>query len=238
MNHQFEYLANSKILIVDDEPQLRKLLKMTLENYNVKIIEAINGKEGMEYSKTHRPDLVILDLNLGDINGSQVLEDLRNWSDKPVIILSVENQSDEIVRLINLGADDFLTKPFAVEELLARTQACLRRTKKIDKPKSIFKSKYLMVDFDLRIVKVNDEEVKLTTTEFDLLKLFINNAGKVLTHRQILKEIWGPTHIEHLQYPRVYVRYLRSKIELNPDLPQFITTESGVGYRFIAKNEF
>lgn len=238
MNHPFEYLAHSKILIVDDEPQLRKLLRMTLENYNVKIIEAVTAREGMEFSKTHRPDLVILDLNLGDLHGSQVLHDLRSWSNKPVIILSVENQSDEIVRLINLGADDFLTKPFSIDELLARTQACLRRTKKIDRPKSVFKSKYLNVDFDSRIVKVNDTEVKLTSTEFDLLKLFINNAGKVLTHRYILKEIWGPTHIEHLQYPRVYVRYLRAKIELNPDLPQFITTESGVGYRFIAKNEF
>lgn len=236
MTHQFEYINNSSILVIDDEPKLRKLLSLSLQNYGANVISANNAKEGIEFSKTHRPDLIILDLNLGDAHGLEVLENIRSWCDKPIIILSVENENDLIVQALNLGADDYLTKPFDVNILLARIQTCLRRIRKHESTQNIFEIKELKVDFDKRIVTFQEKEIKLTKTEYDLLKLFIINAGKVLTYRYILKEIWGPTHIEHNQYPRVYVRHLRSKIEQDPDNPRFILTEAGVGYRFVDKN--
>ncbi len=235
MTHQFNFIQNSTILVIDDEPKLRKLLTLTLQNYNANVITANTAKEGIEFSKTHRADLILLDLNLGDDHGLNVLTDIRQWNNKPIIILSVENDAEIIVQALNLGADDYLTKPFDVNILLARIHTAIRRIRKIETPQNIYEHNELKVDFDKRIVTLLDKEVKLTKTEYDLLKLFIINAGKVLTYRFILKEIWGPSHIEHNQYPRVYVRHLRSKIEIDPENPKFILTDAGVGYRFIEK---
>jgi two-component system KDP operon response regulator KdpE len=230
MTHQFNYIQNSTILVIDDEPKLRKLLTLTLQNYNANVITANNAKEGIEFSKSHRADLILLDLNLGDDHGLNVLTD-----NKPIIILSVENDADLIVQALNLGADDYLTKPFDVNILLARIHTAIRRVRKTETPQNIYEHNELKIDFDKRIVTLSDKEIKLTKTEYDLLKLFIINAGKVLTYRFILKEIWGPSHVEHNQYPRVYVRHLRSKIEQDPENPKFILTDPGVGYRFIEK---
>jgi len=236
MTHQFDFIRNSNILVIDDEPQLRKLLTLSLSNYGANVITANNAKEGIEFSKSHRPDMIILDLNLGDDHGLNVLTNIREWSQKPILILSVENEADLIIQALNLGADDYLTKPFDVNILLARIQTAIRRIRKIETPQNIYEHHDLKVDFDKRLVTILNKEVKLTKTEYDLLKLFIVNAGKVLTYRFILKEIWGPSHVEHNQYPRVYVRHLRSKIEQDPENPKFILTEAGVGYRFIEKS--
>lgn len=234
MSNLYEHINNSKILIIDDEPQIRKLLKLSLSSSSAKIIEAVNGREGIEFSKNYLPDLILLDMNLGDMSGIEVLKETRAWYELPILILSVENNSDLIVKALNLGADDYLTKPFDVNELMARINVCLRRSKKKEIENPIFKFQKLEVDFSKRLVTLAGAEVKLTSIEYDLLKLFIQNQGKVLTHRQILKDIWGPSSIEHSQYPRVYVRHLRKKIEEDPNYPKLILTEPGVGYRFLA----
>ncbi len=234
MSHSYDYIQGSKILVIDDEPQMRKLLQMSLSSLNLKIIEAQNGREGLEFSKTYLPDLIILDMNLGDMAGHAVLKSLRETFDRPVIILSVEGHSDFIVKALHLGADDYITKPFDVNELIARIHVCLRRTRKKEIDNPLFKFQNLEIDFIKRIILVNDQEVKLTTIEYDLLKLFVQNQGKVLTHRHILKEVWGPSNIEHHQYPRVYVRHLRKKIEEDPNFPKLILTEPGIGYRFLS----
>jgi len=226
---------DQKVLVIDDESQMRKLLKLTLENSGFKIITANNGSEGISFFSTNKPDLVILDLGLPDMRGQEVLEKIRGWSDIPIIVLSVFNESEVIVEALNLGADDYMTKPFDANELLARVRACLRRSLKKDFESNIFKYKHLTVDFTARLVYKREEEVKLTSTEYDLLKLFIKNANRVLTNRQILKDIWGP-NVNNGQYPRVYVRYLRQKIELDPNNPEIIITEAGVGYRMKVKH--
>lgn len=227
----------TKVLIVDDEVQIRKLLHLTLESKNYKVFEAINGREAVTFTATMRPDLVILDLGLPDMKGQEALKQIREWSEIPIIILSVQDDSETIVDALNIGADDYMTKPFETGELLARINVCLRRAIKRDHEKVVFEAKHLKVDFASRLVYKNGVEVKLTSTEYDLLKFFIKNANKVLTTRQILKEVWGPGSVEQAQYPRVYVRHLRQKLEEDPDRPQLFQTEAGVGYRFKIKTE-
>lgn len=224
-------LEKSKILVIDDEPQIRKLLKITLEANLAKVIEAFNGQEGINFAASHRPDLILLDMGLGDMKGIEVLKKTREWSDVPIIILSVENSQEIITECLDNGADDYVTKPFEVNILLSRIKVCLRRNFKKEVEDPIFKTNNLKVDLSKRLVWHGDQEIKLTSTEYDLLKFLVKNAGKVVTHRQILKEVWGPGAAADSQYPRVYVRHLRSKIEDNPNTPQIITTESGVGYR-------
>lgn len=228
-----DLLNFSKVLIVDDEPQMRKLLQMAFANYQAKVIEAHSGQEGISLLKQYAPDLVILDMNLGDVRGEFVLKEIRKLSECPVIFLSVENDGELIIQMLNLGADDYITKPFDVNQLIARSIAVLRRFKKKEIAESVFIHEHLEVHLLNHQVFVKGIEVKLTSTEFDLLKYFILNKGKVLTHRQILKEVWGPSFVDHNQYPRVYVRHLRSKIELDPNSPALIITEAGIGYRFI-----
>lgn len=221
------------ILIIDDEPQIRKILRITLESNSFKVTEAENGNDGIVLAASHKPHLIILDLGLPDQDGTSVLKNIREWSSTPIIILSVRNSEEDIVTCLDFGADDYLTKPFNTLELLARIRASLRRVTHINED-NIFSDESLFIDLVSRVVKKDNEEIKLTATEYDLLVLFVKNAGKVLTHRYILKEIWGPAYIEQSQYPRVFVGSLRKKIEDDPSKPKMILTESGVGYRFVS----
>ena len=219
------------IIVIDDEPQIRKILRITLESNDYRVIESDNAKNGLVQAATAHANLILLDLGLPDMDGLDVLKEVRSFSDVPVIILSVRNSEEDIVAALDLGADDYLTKPFNTSELLARIRASLRRTQQPQE--SIFKNGSLSIDFASHIVTKDSEELKLTNTEYELLLLFIKNIGKVLTHRFILKEIWGPSYIEHSQYLRVFIGQLRKKIESDPSEPNMILTESGVGYRMV-----
>ncbi len=219
-----------KILTIDDEMQIRKLLKISLECEQYQVLEAPSGKDGVQMAATHRPDLILLDMGLPDLGGLVVLQRIRQWSSVPVIILSVQNDENSIISALDQGADDYLVKPFNTNELMARIRVVLRRSE-TSNPDPIFQSGPLKVDLAKHQVTVNDKLIKLTHTEFDLLVCLIRHAGKVLTHRQILKEVWGPNAIEHTQYLRVYVQHLRQKIEKQATLPQLLTTEPGIGYR-------
>lgn len=219
------------IVIIDDEPQIRKILKITLESNDYKIVEAATADEGIVCAATSHPNLILLDLGLPDKDGLDVLKEIREWSLIPVIVLSVRNSEEDIVNALDNGADDYITKPFNTAELMARIRAGLRKTQQPGE--SNFTNGNITVDFVSHVVKLNDEEIKLTSTEYSLLLLFIKNAGKVLTHRFILKEIWGPSYFEQTQYLRVFIGQLRKKIEENPAEPKMILTESGVGYRMV-----
>lgn len=219
------------VLVIDDEEQMRRLLKLTLESGGFRFCEAGNGELGLMEAVQKKPDAVVLDLGLPDIDGVAVLQKLREWSQVPVLVLSVREDEKQKVAALDAGADDYVTKPFGQEELLARLRVILRRApENPDLP--LFENGGLVVDFTERRVRVQGHEIKMTGTEYALLKLFIHHAGKVLTHRQILREVWGPTSEERTQYLRVYITHLRQKIEPHPDKPQRIKTESGIGYRF------
>lgn len=219
------------IVVIDDEPQIRKILRITLEGQDYKVVEASTAKDGIVQAGTAHPNLIILDLGLPDQDGLDLLKELRGWSNVPIIILSVRNSEEDIVTALDNGADDYLTKPFNTAELLARIRACLRKSQL--QQESVFKNGLLTVDFVSHVVKKNDEELKLTNTEYSLLLLFVKNIGKVLTHRFILKEIWGPSYFEQTQYLRVFIGQLRKKIEDDVSEPKMILTESGVGYRMV-----
>ena len=219
------------ILIVDDETQIRRLLKITLSASGYKTIEASTGKEGLLMVASHQPSLIILDLGLPDIDGIDVLKNLREWFHKPIIILSVRNSEEDIVHALDKVANDYLTKPFRTGELLARIRASLRQGQTAnDTP--IFQIGDLSVDVANHTAKKKDELLDLTPTEFSLLSLFVKNQGCVLTHQYILKEVWGYGYVEQTQYLRVFVAQLRKKIEDNPTKPTLLVTESGIGYRF------
>lgn len=219
------------ILIVDDETQIRRLLEITLSASRYKTIEASTGKEGLLMVASHQPSLIILDLGLPDIDGIDVLKNLREWFYKPIIILSVRNSEEDIVHALDKGANDYLTKPFRTGELLARIRASLRQGQTAnDTP--IFQIGDLSIDVANHIAKKKDELLDLTPTEFSLLSLFVKNQGCVLTHQYILKEVWGYGYVEQTQYLRVFVAQLRKKIEDNPTKPTLLVTESGIGYRF------
>lgn len=219
------------ILIIDDEFQIRRLLEITLSSKGYLIIQAENGKEGLISAATQHPSLVILDLGLPDIDGQEILKKLREWYYKPIIILSVRNAEEEIIRALDNGANDFLTKPFRTGELIARVRAAIRTGEK-KKDEVSLKSGDVTIDMNGHIVKKKEEIIKLTSTEFSLLALLAKNQGRVLTHQYILKEIWGYGYIEQSQYLRVYIAQLRKKLENNPSKPEMIITESGIGYRF------
>lgn len=218
------------ILVIDDEPPIRKLLRMTLTAHGYEVLEAETGNDGLVTAGTRSPDLVILDLNLPDLNGLQVLARLREWFTRPVMVLSVVNDEETIVKALDSGADDYLTKPFSVPELLARLRVSFRHAQTAD-AEPIFSSGPLRVDLAKREVFVNGQPVHLSAHEYNLLRLFVRNAGKVLTHRHILKEVWGPNAVEDVQYLRVYLGHLRQKLEPDPHRPQLLITEPGVGYR-------
>lgn len=222
---------NFSILVIDDEAQIRKLLEIALEANDFKVLFAIDGKEGIAMAASHQPDLILLDLGLPDIDGQEVLVKLRDWFQNPIIILSVKNTEEEIVRALDSGANDYLTKPFRTQELLARIRTALRNKASVNN-EQIISFGNCSVDFASRIVKANNEIIKLTATEYNLLALLIKNDGRVLTHQYILREIWGQSYADQTQYLRVFVAQLRKKIEKDANRPKFIITESGVGYRF------
>jgi two-component system KDP operon response regulator KdpE len=221
------------VLIIDDEPQIRRLLTVTLEANGYRVTAAATGQEGLVLAAQHRPATVILDLGLPDLPGREVLSRLREWSNVPVLVLSVQDDEAGKVAALDAGADDYVTKPFNTSELLARVRVALRHAAKQDEP-AVFQARHLLVDLATRRVTVRGREVKLTVTEYNLLRLLVRHAGKVLTHRQILREVWGPGHDDHTHYLRVYIAHLRDKVELDPAHPALIITEPGVGYRFFA----
>jgi two-component system KDP operon response regulator KdpE len=218
-------------LIVDDEVQIRRLLRVVLEAENYQVYEAETGQRGLIEIASRRPDVILLDLGLPDLEGIEVLKRLREWSEAPVLVLSVRDDEQGKVAALDAGADDYVTKPFSSAELLARLRAAQRKTRP-EEESSIFSHGDLTVDLTARMVRRGDREIKLSATEYALLRLFVKHAGRVLTHRQILREIWGPKSEEHRQYLRVYVTHLRQKIEPDPTKPSLIKTESGIGYRF------
>jgi two-component system, OmpR family, KDP operon response regulator KdpE len=223
--------ANETILIIDDELQIRRLLEITLNASGYKVIQAANGKSGLVEAATWHPSLIILDLGLPDRDGHEILKKLREWYFKPVIILSVRNSEEDIIRALDNGANDYLTKPFRSGELLARIRAVIRSNEaKPDEPLLSFGP--LTIDLANHMARKNNEFLKLTGTEFSLLALLAQNHGRVLTHQYILKEIWGFGYIEQTQYLRVFIAQLRKKIEENPSKPTLLITESGIGYRF------
>jgi two-component system, OmpR family, KDP operon response regulator KdpE len=219
------------ILIIDDEVQIRRLLEITLSANGYKISEASTGKEGLVLAATGQPVLVILDLGLPDADGLDILKKLREWYLKPIIILSVRSSEDEIIKALDNGANDFLTKPFRTGELLARIRVALRQNQ--ESPDNPFLSYgTLVIDLANHVVRKNNEIIKLTSTEFSLLALLAKNEGRVLTHQYILKEIWGIGYIEQTQYLRVFIAQLRKKVEDDHARPKLLNTESGIGYRF------
>jgi two-component system KDP operon response regulator KdpE len=229
-------MVKQNILIIDDEIQIRRLLRITLEANDFNVIEAKDGRTGIEQSASCRPNLIILDLGLPDEDGQVILKKLREWTKVPIIILSVRNSEKDIITALDSGADDYLTKPFNTGEFLARIRTAIRHSMP-EQSSPIFKNGSIEVDFTSRVVKRNGEIVKLTATEFSLLSLFIRNAGKVITHSFILKEIWGKTFSEDTQYVRIYIAQLRKKLENDPNKPKYFVTESRVGYRFVMVEE-
>ena len=224
-------MNKAEILVIDDEAPIRKLLEITLESNDYKVWLAESGKEGILMAVNHLPELILLDIGLPDKSGHEILKELRTWYNKAIIILSVQNSEEDIVKALDNGATDYLTKPFRSAELLARIRSVIRRNHTNDDC-SIFLCGNLQIDFGARTVKQKNELLKLTSTEYNLLALFMKNEGRVLTHQYILKEIWGMGYQSETQYLRVFVAALRKKIEDNPNQPKHIVTESGVGYRF------
>jgi two-component system KDP operon response regulator KdpE len=220
-----------EILIIEDEPQIRKLLEITLESNGYKVLQAETGKEGVIQAASHPPELILLDIGLPDKSGHEILKELRQWYNKSIIILSVQNSETDIVTALDNGATDYLSKPFRTAELLARIRSAIRKNQ-LTNDTAIVDAGDLQIDLVARTVKKNNQLVKLTSTEFNLISLFARNEGRVLTHRFILKEIWGVGYQTETQYLRVFVGSLRKKIEENPNNPLHIITESGVGYRF------
>ena len=218
--------------MIDDEEQIRKTLAITLSVNNYTVAEAATAQEGLIRASNHPPDLILLDLGLPDKDGISVLEELRQWHTGPVIILSVQNSEEMIIRALDKGANDYLSKPFRTGELLARIRSALRSAAS-EESDPVINTDDLQVDLLSRTVKKKGELVKLTNTEYHLLALLVKNEGKVLTHQYLLRAIWGPGFINQSQYLRVFIAQLRKKIEDDPNRPKFLLTESGVGYRFI-----
>ncbi len=219
-------------LIIDDEVQIRRLLRVALESAGYAVCEADRGQLGLAEAALRRPDVIVLDLGLPDLDGVEVLKRLREWSETPVLILSVRDAEEQKIAALDAGADDYITKPFSTAELLARLRVAQRRARPVEEA-SVYTHEGLQVDLAARCVTVEGREIPLTATEYALLRLLVRHAGRVLTHSQMLREIWGPNAEEHRQYLRVYVTHLRRKIERDPQHPQHIKTESGIGYRLL-----
>ena len=224
------------ILVIDDEVQIRRLLRLTLESAGYKVREAENGSLGLNEAAVRHPDAIVLDLGLPDINGLEVLRRLREWTKIPVLILSVRGEESDKIAALDAGADDYLTKPFGGGELLARMRALLRRAQTVSPP-SIERFGDVEVDFTRRLVTKAGAEVHLTVKEYAVLRQLLQHRGKVVTHRHILREVWGPNHENDTHYLRVAMTTLRKKIESAPDRPRYLKTESGIGYRFSNTND-
>lgn len=226
-------MSKQEILVIDDEAQIRKLLEITLRNNDYKVVEAATAKEGLILAASHPPDLILLDIGLPDENGQSVLKKLREWYHKPIIILSVQSDEENIIKALDNDASDYLTKPFRTGELLARIRAFIRNSDVIEETSNITIGD-LFIDFKTRIVKKNNETIKLTATEYTLLSLLAKNEGRVLTQQYILNQVWGPGHADQSQSLRVFIAQLRKKIENDHNNPELILTESRVGYRFVS----
>lgn len=224
----------AEILIIDDEAPIRRLLEITLQSNDYNVQEAATAKDGIIVAANHPPDLIILDIGLPDITGHELLQQLRAWYTNPIIILSVQKEEEDIIKALDNGANDYLVKPFRTGELLARIRSALRSTFS-EEGSPVITNGDLQIDLQNRNVKKNNEPVKLTATEYTLLALFAKNEGKVLTHQYLLREVWGPGYINQSQYLRVFIAQLRKKIEKDANRPEYIITESGVGYRFMTK---
>lgn len=221
------------VLVIDDEVQIRRLLRVTLEANGYRVLEAATGGDGIVEAAQRKPDAVVLDLGLPDLDGLTVLQRLREWSRVPVLILTVRDADDEKVAALDSGADDYVTKPFSTTELLARLRVALRHAQPLPE-NAVFRSGELEVDLSSRHITVRGKEVKLTPTEYSFLRLLVRNAGRVVTQRQLLTEVWGPNAVEQTHYLRVYAAHLREKLEADPARPELILTEPGVGYRLTA----
>jgi len=219
----------SRVLIIDDEPQIRRLLRTSLEGNGYQVFEAPDGQSALIEAASRLPEVIILDLGLPDLSGLQVLERLREWTSCPILILTVKDDSDDKVRALDLGADDYVTKPFHTTELLARLRALLRRVQPPDEP--LFESGPLRIDFAARLTYVRGHEVSLTATEYALLRTLARNHGRIVTHKQLLAAVWGPNYSEQADYLRVYISHIRRKLSAAGLPSSAIRTESGVGYR-------
>lgn len=225
--------AKKTILVIEDEPPLQKFLRVTLSSQNYNVIEAATGESGLRHAANDQPDLIILDLGLPDIDGIDVTRQIREWSAIPIIVVSARGKEQDKVIALDAGADDYLTKPFAVGELMARVRVALRHLAAANSETGtpVFEVGELRVDLSRHEVKVRGQQVHLTPNEFRLLAVLIKNSGRVMTHRQLLKEVWGPGSAEESHYLRVYMNQLRQKIETDPSRPVYLLTETGVGYR-------
>jgi two-component system KDP operon response regulator KdpE len=228
--------ALAKILIVDDEPQIRRFLRISLTAYGYEVIEAGRGEEAITRTAIDKVDLVILDLGLPDIDGQSVIEQIREWSTIPIIVLSVRSGDTEKVRALDGGAEDYLTKPFSIAELMARVRAALRKRGDGVARDPVFTHGALTVDLGKRRVTVDAAEVRLSRKEYGILRLLAANPGRVLTHQQLLREVWGAAHLEDTHYLRIHVAHLRQKLGDNPSQPRYILTEPGIGYRLAEEN--
>ena len=226
--------AGASILVIDDESQMRRFLRVSLANAGYQVLAAETGEQGLSQAASRNPDLVLLDLGLPDQDGLSVTARLREWSKSPIIVISARGREEDKVTALDQGADDYLTKPFGVGELLARIRVALRHVTTEGPGTPEFVLGDLKVDFSRRQVFVKTTEVHLTPIEYKLLSLLVKSAGRVLTHRQLLRDVWGPNSVEHTHYLRVYMGQLRHKIEENPSRPQYIVTEPGIGYRIRA----
>jgi two-component system, OmpR family, KDP operon response regulator KdpE len=221
------------ILLIEDEPQMRRFLRITLQSQGYRFVEAATAQEGLMQATTRNPEVVLLDLGLPDLDGLEVTKRLREWSQTPIIVISAREQEQDKVKALDAGADDYLTKPFNASELLARIRVALRHAYRRDGNQNnpIFIHGNLRVDLAQRQIFVNGQEVHLTPIEYKLLTVLVRHAGKVITHTQLLKEVWGPAHVNEVQYLRVYMTQLRHKLEADPARPQFLMNEPGIGYR-------
>ena len=229
MNH-----SKPCVLVVDDEPQIRKMIEVTLTSCDFKIIEAESGNEAIRLTGSHKPDVVVLDMGLPDIDGIEVITRLREWTDTPIVVVSARSDSGDIVEAFELGADDYMTKPFDMDVLIARLQAAMKHTYQKELGESTLQAGDIVVDLLRHEVKVSGTLVEFSPKEYELLSFLMRHQGKMLTHRQILKEIWGDAHAYDKQYLRVYIMQVRQKMEKDPQDPEYILTEAGIGYRFDA----
>ena len=222
------------VLVVEDEPQVMRFLRTTLPSHGYRVVEAATGQQALMQASTRRPDLILLDLGLPDVDGVEVTRRVREWAATPIVVLSARDQEGDKIEALDAGADDYLTKPFGVGELLARMRVALRHTSRGEDGDSVFETGDLKVDLGARRVFLGAEEVRLTRTEYNLLATLVKHAGKVVTHRQLLREVWGPGSVDQSHYVRVYMGQLRHKLEKEPARPRYLVTETGVGYRLKA----
>ncbi len=225
------------ILVIEDDPQIRRFLRATLVAEEYRLYEAVTAEEGMNEAAARQPDLILLDLGLPDKDGLDVIRRVREFSKAPILVLSARGRESDKIAALDLGADDYVAKPFAIGELMARVRAALRRASALTLPEAGGTTRFgdVEVDLERRVVTVREAEVHLTPNEYRLLQVLLKNAGKVLTQRQLLNEVWGPNQVEQAQYLRVYVAQLRRKLELDPARPRYLLTEPGVGYRLVTE---